>query len=30
VFDQVLDLFVAFEGEGDDAAAAGGYLLNVA
>ena len=26
---QVLDLFVAFDGDGDDSAAAGGDLLNV-
>ena len=30
VFDQVFDLFVAFDGDGDDSAAAGGDLLNVA
>ena len=30
VLDEVLDLFVAFDGDGDDSAAAGGDLLNVA
>ncbi len=29
VFDQVFDLFVAFDGDGDDAAGAGGDLLDV-
>jgi hypothetical protein len=29
VFDELLNLFVAFDGDGDDAAAAGGDLLNV-
>jgi hypothetical protein len=30
VFDELLDLFVAFDGYGDDAAGAGGYFLDVA
>jgi hypothetical protein len=30
VLDEVLDLFVALDGDGDDAARAGGDLLNVA
>ncbi len=30
MFDELLDLFVAFDGDGDDAAAAGGYLLDIA
>ena len=30
VLDELLDVFVAFDGDGDDAAAAGGYFLDVA